>query len=235
MTVRELHIQFIQRLSEFKDANLIIETDTLLGYLDRSQENIVTSVVFEEDKNGSSPENILEKIGATKRFITVSAELVPVVETGDKLVIPKLLSFSVPTNFLYYIKSFSFLKRNSSTGAYVENTLIDYSDIGPFIQTETNLPYLRRPIIIQKELGYLNTISDHECDITKIQITYIRKPKKFSFDVSNGTHTMVTEIDDNILKSVIEDAILSYVSDRNTKSTLKQILDGKVLEGKNKE
>jgi len=228
-TVREMQIQFIQRLRKYEDVGLTVETDKLLGYLDRSQEDIIVTIMREQEDVQASPENVLERIGGTKRFIRTSAELTPVTESGDVLAVPNLFSFSLPADFLYYVKSFSFMTRSGSTGSYVENELINYMDFGPFIQTETNLPYLRRPKVAQKEGGYVNVLCDYESTVTKFQIVYIRKPKRFSLSVNDTTFTTTAEIDDNLIQRIIEDAISSYIQDQGNTQALLRLSEGGIL------
>ncbi len=227
-SVRELHIQFEHRLREYEDVGLIVETDKLLGYLDRAQEILILQIMREEEVNKSTPEDVLKRIGGTKRFIRVSEPLMPDTEEVEPLAIPNLLSFKIPDDFIYYVESFSMLDRNTSGPKPVKNEIGYYTDISLSISNGTNIPYVRRPKIIFKEGGYVNVIHDHESIIESIQIVYIRKPKKFAFtaDEEDLVYTTVTEIDENLVKDIIEIAILSYIQDRNNNAALKQYLGG---------
>lgn len=224
-TVRQMQIQVTQRLSRYEDVGLVIESDSLLGYLDRAQEHLIVDIIREEEKLKTVADNVLERLGASKSFIRTSPELTPVVESGDVLAVPYLESFSVPGDYLYYINSFSFLKRNDSDGSYVENQLVDYMELAAHITTETNLPYIRRPKVALKESGYINIVHDYECEITKIQIVYIRKPKLFSLTVNDTSYTTTVEISDQYVDDIINMAVKEYVEDSQNRGAITRMMN----------
>lgn len=224
-TVREMQVQVTQRLTKYEDVGLIIESDALLGYMNRALDDLIIDIIKQEEKTKNVVDNILERLGSSRRFIRTSPELTPDTETNDVLAVDYLVSFSLPEDYLYYINSFSFLTRNESTGSYVENQLVDYMELGAHITTETNKPYIRRPKIALKEGDFLNVIHDYECEVTKLQIVYIRRPKKFSLDVDDDDFTTEVEINDQFVDEIISRTIFLYVQDHGTRDALIRVMN----------
>lgn len=228
-TVREMQIRVTQRLKHYEDVGLVIESDQLLEYLYRAQEDLLVDIIREEEKTANVVDNILVRLGGGKRFIKTSSELTPVVETGDILQVPYLVSFSLPSDFLYYINCIVFMTRNGSSGAYTEGQLIDYMELGAHVTTETNIPYIRRPKIALKESDYINVLYDFESAVTKIQLVYVRKPKKFSITVDDANFTTTVEINDEMVDDILNRFMVLYLNDYGTREAIVRLMNENLI------
>src|SRR5690606_12666320 len=102
-----MQIEFQQRINYYAEKDIDLQSFDVLIYLNRAQEDFIRLRLKESEEAKEEYEGFMKKIGANKKLVKVSASLDPVEEAGDVLAIDHLVSFSLPSDYLYYIKSLS--------------------------------------------------------------------------------------------------------------------------------
>jgi hypothetical protein len=244
MLAREMQISFMRELStinqEFEYPN-IVDSDTIFYFVNLAQDRYLKENYISRESVKDNNEFLQKKIDDLKQLIsrkilftdiinstepTIAITTSSLYSTEIKSSADGALLFPLPTDYIYYIRSSSKLSGtylNLNTKTWVENKLIDHSDISNSILINgLNTPIIRNPYILLEKSptgttlskSYMVLYKDSYSNLFNIEITYIRKPRQIILTVSDAnTQTNECELAISTHQEIVSYAVKMFVEE----------------------
>ena len=138
------------------------------------------------------------------------------------------ISISVPDDYLYYIKSYSYILntlRGITNKTWTPNRIIDHSELDKITNNITNIPILRKPCVVLEENNSLILYKDRETSIYNNNFVYLKKPLELSLDATAintpSGYTNICELDESTHSDIVKLAVNMFIEEYKYKLTTK--------------
>lgn len=229
MDARKMQLEF-ERLVQLANPAYIVtnklDSDTIFYFLNAAQNRYIKLNYMSIDGLRNSVENLRKATDAFKALI-VNVTLPTGTTLQDGL---NGLKYEIPSveseQFFLYLRSFSYVSgtymdvpdqiAGVDNKATVPNRLIENEEVESILSSYFNKPILRNPCcVLESELGgkvYIVVYVDSYTKLKGLNLTYIRKPKKF--DVIVGTNTVnQCELSENVHQEIVELAVEMFITE----------------------
>lgn len=228
MTAREMQIAFdmhIQLVYAALEIDEKPDSYTILYFLNRAQENYIKQNFL---NNGQIKDNIeyLQKRSDTLRNLIVRYTDTESTDAIDTDTVDGGITLSLPDDYLYYIKSFSY-STNSLAGVttktWTPNRVVGHNEIDMITSGLFNAPILRKPCVVFEESDNIILYADRDTDIYNISYIYLRKPLTITIETAVEDETTNTcELDEYCHQDIVELAVQMFIEDYKFKLSQKQ-------------
>lgn len=228
MTVREMQIAFdmhIQLISGDLEIDEKPDSYTVLYFLNLSQTKYIKETFLSK---GQIEDNIefIQKRSDTLRDIIARYNDIESATPISTTTVDGGIELSLPTNYLYYMKSFSYATNslnNVLDKTWTPNRVVTYDEIDNITNGLNNTPILRKPCVVFEEGDKVVLYKDIDTDIYNISYIYLRKPLELSIEtpIVNET-TNECELDDYTHQDIVELAAKMFIEDYKFKASNKQ-------------
>lgn len=252
MLAREMQISFMRELStinqSFEYPNMV-DSDTIFYFINLAQDRYLKENYISKESVKDNTEFLKKKIDDLKQLITrkiMFNEVITASEPSNPITPSSLysseikayadggLTFPLPSDYIYYIRSSSKLSGTYlglSTKTWIENALIDHSDINNSILVNgLNTPIIRNPYVVLEKSPFLTVFSksymilykDSYSNLFNIELTYVRKPKQIVLAVTNSsTQTGECELSVSTHQEIVSYAVKMFIEEYKYKLTSK--------------
>lgn len=247
MKARDMQVEFERRITlmnpdfELKEK---LTSDTIFSFLNAYTERFVRMNYLQEDQVGDNTRAQKKNADALKGLV-VRTQLSSKVndsnntdQSSDK--------FELPIDYFLYIRSNSYItscyKGSIETIAHegedvpeylyiTPNNTIREDDVENILSTFYNKTILRNPYVVlnagnaneTSEKVYLNVIHDTYTTISKVDLVYYRKPKKFDvIGVDNMNVLDHCELPENVHMEIVEGAVEMFITEAKYRLSTKQ-------------
>ena len=221
-----------------------LTSDTIFSFLNAYTERFIRMNYLQEDQVGDNTRAQKKNADALKGLV-VRTQLSTKVndsnntdQSSDK--------FELPIDYFLYIRSNSYItscyKGSIETIAHegegvpeylyiTPNNTIREDDVENILSTFYNKTILRNPYIVlnagnaneTSEKVYLNVIHDTYTTISKVDLVYYRKPKKFDvIGVDNVKVLDHCELPENVHMEIVEGAVEMFITEAKYRLSTKQ-------------
>lgn len=192
------NVEFIQRRIE--DLKQLIARMTVLGTTSITGVSVPSTAI----SSGNVPTSVI------------------VVDNDGAIMLP------LPSDYFYYIRSTSYITGtylNVVTYSWLDNVLIEHSDITPSILTNAiNTPIIRNPLVLLEtnpgttspSLSYMVMYKDTYTNLFNVEITYIRNPLPIALLVGGvqPTGTVAqSELSFQVHQDIVDYSVKLYIED----------------------
>lgn len=219
MTVRQMQIAFdmhIQLVMQELEIDQKPDSYTVLYFLNRAQENYIKEFFLSKGQIEDNIEFIQKRSDTLRNIIsrytgTESPTALTSTEPDGGI------ELSLPTDYLYYIKSYSYATNALSspvTKTWTPNRIINHSELDKVTNGLNNTPILRKPCVVFEEDEKIFLYKDVDTDIFNISYIYLRKPLQLTIEtpvVDQSTNTC--ELDNSTHQDIVELAVKMFVED----------------------
>jgi hypothetical protein len=244
-TAREFQIEFERRITlmnpnfELKEK---LTSDTIFSFLNAYVERFVRNNYLQEDQVGDNTRAQKKNADALKGLIvrTVLSDKTVDEDNSDQCTD----KFILPTDYFLYIRSNSHVASTYKTDVnqingdtsndYLQiapNKTISEDDVEKILSTYYNRAILLNPYVVlnagqatdQSENIYLNVIHDTYTTVSKIDLVYYRKPKKFNVIGVDGVNVLDhCELPENVHMEIVEGAVEMFITEAKYRLNMKQ-------------
>lgn len=218
MTVREMQMSFddkIQLVSREHEIKEKPDYYTIMLFLNRSQEKYIVDNFLSKaqvqtnieliQKRSDILRNIIKRFEGTDTGALTATE----VDGGIEL--------ALPTDYLYYIKSFSSIESTLSSAAsgklWTPNRVINHDELDKIAANAYNSPLLRKPCVLFEEDDKLILYKDALTSVYNISYVYLRDPKTLTILSPGATETNTCELDASTHNEIVELAVQMFIED----------------------
>lgn len=245
-TAREFQVEFERRITlmnpdfEIKEK---ITSDTIFSFLNAYTERFVRLNYLQEDQVADESRAQKKNADALKGLIvrtTLSDKTNDADNTdcsSDK--------FTLPSDYFLYIRSNSYItscykgdvetiphEGEAPEYLYITpNKTISEDDVEKILSTYYNKVILRNPYVVlnagqasdASESTYLNIIHDSYTTVSKVDLVYYRKPKKFNVIGVDGVEVLDhCELPENVHMEIVEGAVEMFITEAKYRLNMKQ-------------
>ena len=218
MTVREMQMAFDTRIQLVSDAEIIKtkpDSFTILQFLNRAQEKYITENYLSRGSLQDNIEFIQKRSGALRYIITrAESRIDPLLELYDGG-----MEVTLPTDFLYYIKSYSKMTNTLADATIAEwsaNRVINHDELDRVTNGVFHRPILREPCIVFEEdniILYKDMDTELSAEDPNFYMIYLRQPKTMVLEDPDNDEVTTCELDDFIHNDIVELAVQMYIVD----------------------
>lgn len=197
LTAREMQRDFIRmiNLKVPNDAVRDIDSDTVFYAINVAYQRYIKIKYLDNLEQLKANPRELQKLYDDLRLI-IKRETIENILAEDAEVENYYKFVNLPSDYLFYIRSDSFIKRTevySATDFWVPNRTITHEEISSVTITPFNKPIIRNPYILFEGSNRMYIYYDNETSLNKIRLTYVRTPKLLTIQTldvdSNGNST----------------------------------------------
>jgi len=229
MTVREMQIAFdmhIQLVSMQLEVNEKPDSYTILYFLNRAQENYIKENFLQKGQIRDNIEFLQKRSDVLRNLIereTGTASATPLAATE----VDGGITLDLPSNYLYYIQSFSHAESTLASGGNVRqwtpNRVVGHDEVDQITNGLFNRPILRRPCVVFEQDSKIVLYKDDDTSVYNIAYTYLRKPLEMSLEAT-GVNTPVgltneCELDSYTHQDIVEMAVQMFIEDYKFKAS----------------
>lgn len=249
MLARDMQVSFIQQLSAI-DPSLEVpkmpEIDVIFYWINYAQQKYLKEIYISKSSAKENVEFIQRRIEDLKQLVAripmfstltsilnIATPLLPIqsgsLPTSNIIVdIDGALMFPLPSDYFYYVRSTSYVSGTYlqvSSQSWIENVLIEHSDITPNILSNAiNTPIIRNPLVLLEtnpgttfpSSSYIILYKDIYTNLFNIEITYIRNPLPISLLI-NGLQPTGTvgqsELSFQVHQDIVDYSVKLYIED----------------------
>jgi hypothetical protein len=215
MTVRGMQLYFdslIQTVHKEMEIGERPDSTTILYFLNKSQEEY-TKITYLSAESVSKNIELLQKRSDELRKLI--ARYNSTLATFNVTTVDGGIAIELPTDYLYYIKSYSYITNTftgHSTPIWTPNRVIRHFELDKVVSSITNDPILRKPCIVFEEDSVI-LYKDRDTTITDFEYIYLRKPKTLVIDSPDGDETTECELEEFTHKTIVENAVKMFTDD----------------------
>lgn len=244
---REFQVEFERRITlmnpdfELKEK---LTSDTIFSFLNAYTERFVRMNYLQEDQVGDNT-RAQKKNADTLKGLIVRTVLDTKVEDSDNTD-QTSDKFELPEDYFLYVRSNSYItscyKGDITTIPHEGDTVPEYlyitpnntireDDVENVLSTFYNRAILRNPYVVLNagqanetdENVYLNVIHDTYTTISKVDLVYYRKPKKFDVIGVDGVNVLDhCELPENVHMEIVEGAVEMFITEAKYRLNTKQ-------------
>lgn len=247
MTSREMQVEFERRITlmnpdfEIKEK---LTSDTIFSFLNAYTERFVRMNYLQDDQLQDGTRALKKNADALKGLIvrTTLNQKLPDTANTDEV----SDQFILPEDYFLYIRSNSYItscyKGDVNSIPHEGTKTPDYLYITPnktvredhvqnILSTFYNKTILRNPYVVlnagqatdPSDNVYLNVIHDSYTTISKVDLVYYRKPRKFDVIGVDGINVLDhCELDDNVHMEIVEGAVEMFITEAKYRLNTKQ-------------
>lgn len=228
MTVREMQIAFDMH-AQLVYSNLEIEEKpdsyTVLYFLNRAQELYLKENFLNKGQIQDNIEYIQKRSDTLRNLISrhTGAESPTAITSTE---VDGGIELDLPTDYLYYIKSFSYATNaltSPSTKVWTPNRVVGHDEVDRITDGLFNKPILRKPCVVFEEGEKIILYKDQDTSVFNVSYIYLRKPLELSIEtpVANET-TNTCELDSYTHQDIVELAVKLFIEDYKFKLNTNQ-------------
>lgn len=244
---REFQVEFERRITlmnpdfELKEK---LTSDTIFSFLNAYTERFVRMNYLQEDQVGNNT-RAQKKNADTLKGLIVRTVLDTKVEDNDNTD-QTSDKFELPEDYFLYVRSNSYItscyKGDINTIPHEGDVVPEYlyitpnntireDDVENVLSTYYNRAILRNPYVVlnagraneSEENVYLNVIHDTYTTISKVDLVYYRKPKKFDVIGVDGVNVLDhCELPENVHMEIVEGAVEMFITEAKYRLNTKQ-------------
>lgn len=193
-----------------------LTSDTIFAFLNAAQNRLVTQTYLQYDQSTDGSRVDYKLIDSLKPLICDSTL------TEDTYVNKYINDFNLPDDYMYYIQSNSVITKshlaNTLTDeSVVANKDIKYTSVNDILPAYYDKKIIRVPyaVINKNNSTTLQIIHDEYTLVTKVELTYYRKPNQISLDQD-------CELPDTVHMDLVEQAVEIFVTEAKYRLNMKQ-------------
>ena len=222
MTVREMQMAFdvlIQSIAQAMEVQDKPDSYTVIYFLNLAQQKYIRDNFINKATMVDNIENIQRRSDILRNLIkryTGTASLTALAATE----VDGGIAFSLPANYLYYLKSFSYATNtlaNVSVKTWTPNRVVDHNELDRITTGVFNTPILRKPCVVFEEGNEMILYKDKDTSVFNISYVYLRNPMEMSLAataVNNPVgYTNVCELDESTHMDIVEIAVQLFIAD----------------------
>jgi hypothetical protein len=247
MTSREMQISFVRELtaiSEHFESPDMIGSDTIMYWINNGQDEYLKKSYISKASTKENVEFIqkrledLKQLVSRKTMFAGTSFVISNTEPTSAITISATqstriganadgsLAFPLPSDYFYYVRSTSKVSGTyiqSATKSYINNNLIEHSDINPAILVNAiNTPIIRNPLVILESSpvtgdaskSYMLLYKDSYTNLFNIELVYIRYPKRIVLTITDSTtQTLTCELPFQTHQEIIDYSVKMYIED----------------------
>lgn len=228
MTVREMqiafdmHIQLVSKGLEIEDKP---DSYTILYFLNRAQENYIKENFLNHGQIQDNIEFLQKRSDTLRNLISRFTDT----ESPTELTATEVdggIQLDLPTDYLYYIKSFSYATNTLSsptTKVWTPNRAVGHDEIDKITNGLFNTPILRKPCVVFEDNEKLVLYKDVDTAIFNFSYIYLKKPLELSIETPvAGESTNECELDVYTHQDIVELAVKMFIEDFKFKASQPQ-------------
>jgi len=217
-----VHIQLVSADLEIEQKP---DSYTVMYFLNRAQEKYLKENFLSEGNLQDNIEHIQKRSDTLRNLIKrfEGTESTPAIEATEA---DGGIELGLPTDYLYYIKSFSYATNGLTspvTKIWTPNRVVGHDEVDKIISGLFNTPILRKPCIVFEEGDKVVLYKDVDTSIYNIGYIYLRKPLNLSLDATDvGTPAGLTdecELSDYTHQDIVELAVSLFIEDFKFKAS----------------
>jgi hypothetical protein len=228
MTVREMQIAFdmqIQLIYQKLEIEEKPDSYTILYFLNRAQENYIKENFLSKGQIKDNIEYIQKRSDTLKNLISRYTETESTTAL-DATEVDGGIELSLPSDYLYYIKSFSYATNDlssPSTKVWTPNRVVGHDEIDNITTGLFNTPILRKPCIVFEENDTAILYKDQDTAIYNYSFIYLRKPLELTIETAVEDETTIEcELDEYTHQDIVELAVKMFIEDYKFKAAQPQ-------------
>lgn len=230
MTVREMQMAFdvlIQSVTATMEVEEKPDSYTIIYFLNLAQDKYIKENFLNKGSMLDNIEALQRRSDVIRNLIkrTTSTESVTALTATE---VDGGISISLPTDYLYYLKSFCYATNTLagvSTKTWTPNRVVEHSEIDRITNGVFNTPILRKPCVVFEEDDKMIVYKDVDTSVYNTSFIYIRKPLELSLvatAVNSPTgYTNICEIDEYTHPDIVELAVNMFLEDYKYRLTQK--------------
>lgn len=221
-----------------------LTSDTIFSFLNAYTERFIRNNYLQEDAVADNTRAQKKNQDSLKGLIvrTVLTEKLADENNTDK----SSTKFQLPDDYFLYIRSNSYITscykgsvqdishEGEETADYLyitPNKTISEDDVEKVISTYYNKAILRNPYIVlnagqaddNTEKVYINVIHDTYTTVSKIDVVYYRKPKRFDVIGVDGVNVLDhCELPENVHMEIVEGAVEMFITEAKYRLNMRQ-------------
>lgn len=222
MTVREMQMAFdvlVQSITQTMEIQDKPDSYTIVYFLNLAQTKYIRDNFINKNTMVANIESIQRRSDILRNLIkrytgTASLTALPATEVDGGI------SFILPNDYLYYLKSFSYATNtlaNVSSKTWTPNRVVDHSELDRITNGVFNTPILRKPCVVFEEADEMMLYKDKDTSVFNISYIYLRNPMTMSLAAtainSPAGFTNVCELDESTHSDIVELAVQLFILD----------------------
>ena len=223
MTVREMQMAFdvlIQSITATMEVQDKPDSYTIIYFLNLAQQKYIRDNFINKATMVDNIENIQRRSDILRNLIKRYTGIASVTVALAATEVDGGIAFTLPSDYLYYLKSFSYATNtlaNVSIKTWTPNRVVDHNELDRITNGVFNTPILRKPCVVFEESNEMILYKDKDTSVFNISYVYLRNPMEMSLSATAVNvpigYTSICELDESTHMDVVELAVQLYIAD----------------------